>query len=382
MDDSHDVKARPNEAAVALFSRTQGRRTFEDWVMQTDMHYYGTYAMARAAGIKPEFAIAAATAAQYVDDSDRFTVTLSDGNVIKSEPTAHHTSDRANVDLEDQRRTWVPFHFIPGGEGRTPGERLLCTKDSTIAQEMVKHHISLAREEYGVLLIGIAAHAYADTFAHYGFSGMSSELNKVDTDSFDLQVNNQDLRNDLKNGADRFWNKYVGKAINLVMLGHGSVATYPDRPYLRWSFNYADGNRKSGLRDNPVTFLAACHKLHQMFIDFGKQVPGYFIDAAAVRSFDAIRQAVAAVLTVEAELEGRIAAWQEAAVSGTVFNNPERAPIPGYDPGTFTRDMGLLATFDLPRASRTLIYQFVRAADVHRQYMLETLLPKNSIVLT
>ncbi|NQT09546.1 MAG: hypothetical protein HQ573_00015 [Desulfobacteraceae bacterium] len=37
--------------------------------MQIDMHYYGTYAMARAAGITRNAAKVIATAAQFVDDN-------------------------------------------------------------------------------------------------------------------------------------------------------------------------------------------------------------------------------------------------------------------------------------------------------------------------
>ena len=39
--------------------------------MQLDMHYYGTYAMARAAGLKPQVCITIATASQFVDDKNR-----------------------------------------------------------------------------------------------------------------------------------------------------------------------------------------------------------------------------------------------------------------------------------------------------------------------
>ena len=37
--------------------------------MQLDMHYYGTYAMARAAGINSNASATIATAAQFVDDN-------------------------------------------------------------------------------------------------------------------------------------------------------------------------------------------------------------------------------------------------------------------------------------------------------------------------
>jgi hypothetical protein len=41
----------------------------EGLTMQVDMHYYGTYAMARPAGLTPEASKTIATAAQFVDDN-------------------------------------------------------------------------------------------------------------------------------------------------------------------------------------------------------------------------------------------------------------------------------------------------------------------------
>ncbi len=37
--------------------------------MQIDMHYYGVYAIARLAGLRPKAAGTIATASQYVDDA-------------------------------------------------------------------------------------------------------------------------------------------------------------------------------------------------------------------------------------------------------------------------------------------------------------------------
>src|ERR1700752_2314295 len=58
--------------------------------IQTDMHYYGTYALARCAGFRDDIALAIATAAEFVDDSDYVDVTLMDGVKVKGNPTAHH----------------------------------------------------------------------------------------------------------------------------------------------------------------------------------------------------------------------------------------------------------------------------------------------------
>ena len=37
--------------------------------------------------------------------------------------SAHHFYDTANSDKNDQRYIWVPFHFIPGGKGKTLSEK-------------------------------------------------------------------------------------------------------------------------------------------------------------------------------------------------------------------------------------------------------------------
>ena len=73
----------------------------------------------------------------------------------------------------------------------TLSEKLVCVKDSKLVQEMVKNHIRhaiLVKDEYGLALMGIMTHVYADTFSHYEFSGVSSRRNKVDGTSFELNV--------------------------------------------------------------------------------------------------------------------------------------------------------------------------------------------------
>ena len=63
--------------------------------MQEDMHYYGTYAMARAAGLKVKDAKVVAYAAQYVDDS-----TANDSEVHKDGGMFETTvSDHTNTEV-------------------------------------------------------------------------------------------------------------------------------------------------------------------------------------------------------------------------------------------------------------------------------------------
>ena len=159
--------------------------------MQTDMHFYGTYVLARAAGLLPDHAKTLAYAAQFVDDStQQDSEPHQDGGLLYGIATAHHDHQcviNRTVQPDEQRRVWVPFHFLPGGDGESLGEKLLCVKDSQIAREMLEHHAEKALDQpFGFELLGIAAHVYMDTFSHYGFSGISSEYNKVDEDSLKL----------------------------------------------------------------------------------------------------------------------------------------------------------------------------------------------------
>ena len=65
--------------------------------MQIDMHYYGVYAMARAAGLTREASGRIATASELVDDNaEEEHVEFGDGGRLDLMPTAHHTLDTEN----------------------------------------------------------------------------------------------------------------------------------------------------------------------------------------------------------------------------------------------------------------------------------------------
>ena len=133
--------------------------------MQVDMHYYGTYAMARVAGLNRDASIIIATSAQFVDDNaDKENVKFKDGARIDVDATAHHAFDIKNIDEEDQRQIWVPFHFLPGNEGSSYTERLICRKNSRIAREMAEHNLLLLGEPYALQLMGIT-HMFIPTLS-------------------------------------------------------------------------------------------------------------------------------------------------------------------------------------------------------------------------
>ncbi|MEA3416672.1 MAG: DUF6765 family protein [Thermodesulfobacteriota bacterium] len=70
--------------------------------MQIDMHYYGVYAMARLAGIRPDAAGTIAIASQYVDDAVEADIQCHEkGNKLAPIVTAH----RIIVIMENRERS-------------------------------------------------------------------------------------------------------------------------------------------------------------------------------------------------------------------------------------------------------------------------------------
>ena len=263
---------------------------------------------------------------------------------------------------------------------------------------MVTNHLAYSSTDYGLHLAGITAHVYADTFSHYGFSGVSSRGNKVKQGSFefsdDLDVKTKDY---ILEKAVRFFQKdnllpniksklleliSAGKATiaeSVGALGHGSVATYPDRPYLSWRFNYEDKNETdSGWRHNQKTFLEGCHALYDFFRLIAIKHPEHSNSNAL--NFSDIEASVKEVLAFEAPCAGRIDVWQRAARSGS-FGKAES--IPEYSPEAWSGEWKNLqqSSEDSNNAHDTNIFQFYRAAAYHRVFVLRDLLPNHGLIV-
>jgi len=357
------------------------------------MHYYGTYAMARAAGITRDAGKVIAIAAQYVDDNAaKDSIKFRDGGRLDAQATAHHAVDRKNIDLEDQRRIWVPFHFLPGNQGKTYTERLMCRQDSEIAREMVKHNLTLADRSYALPLIGITAHVYADTFSHYGFSGISSRRNKIVNDSFKFIGLNTKTEKHILEKAGKSKENYPGEDGFLTnvkswfaeklsgALGHGAAVTFPDRSYLKWSFEYEDPEKGSGVRDNPATFIEGCEALHKLFRKFARSRPD--CSENKYSRFSDIKNEVEGILRQQGPKRERIQAWQSAAKTGNLFaTGPET--IPRYNADLWHNERENLARKkDSDAITGLSVYRFYQAAAVYRTYVLRVLLPSKGLVVT
>ena len=366
--------------------------------MQLDMHYYGTYAMARAAGIKSDTAKIIATSAQFVDDNvAKEALEFKNAARINSEATAHHTTTIKNLDRNDQRRVWVPFHFLPGNIGDSYRDRLKCRKDSVPAKKMIEHYLGFSEREFAPHLMGIGAHVYADTFSHYGFSGVSSRGNRINNTSirFDKSLDS-DIENYIRKKASNFsedhkdscWlpniKSWLGENLSGA-LGHGSAATYPDRPYLIWEFQYeeddAEADNRLSCRNNPETFLEGCQALHRVFSEFAQANDGHY-DAGDRRNFPSIKSAVKSILGTQANKDGRINAWKNAAENGTIFGADNGELIPDYNGELWNEEWSSFhKQEDHCQAIESPVWQFYRAAAIHRTYVLRDLLPTHDLVI-
>jgi len=350
-----------------------------------DFHYYGTYMISRSAGLTKAASKTIAYASEYTDDSvSREMHSKEKGAAFIELATAHHGNDfKHNLNKENQRHVWVPFHFIPGNEGETMEEKLVCRKDSKIAQEMVKHNISQNNKPYFLELVGITAHAYADTFAHYGFNGLSSKQNEVKNRTIKLHnfIEDKDHKPHGVSGID--W-KNVHRAIVSSIreflsggLGHSAVYGYPDQPYLKWDFLYEHKDEAS-IRDNRKTFLEGSKKLHAMFSKVAKDNPKY-ADPKSRKTWGQIKSKITEIIGYEATMEDRIDNWKKVAKDGSLTGVKET--LPHYDSKDWAAQKESFSDNAPKDITKTNVYKFSQAASHHRYNVLRDLLPKHGIIV-
>ncbi len=345
--------------------------------MQIDMHFYGTYAIARAAGIDPDTARIIATSAQFVDDATETDPVLNeDGAFCVPVASCHEMESKANLEYRDQWHVWLPYHFLPGNRGRHLGERLICRAgkaDNAAASEMVEFALRNAREPYGAHLMGVVTHVLQDTFSHDGFVGISSEYNCVRLGSIDIgSIKDPDLLDDKRSLV----NEFVSDVLEAP--GHASVGCLPDYPYLAWGFEYEHGADRcprsmDGVifwRDNKTVFEASCMRLHEIFVRFGRNLRGDAYQGPN-KGFDEIRGTVAGILSLEAHRDKRGKAWKTALEAQAFCDTDENDNGLEYDKNVWRADVhGGVNVF--PGSDAVL---FMQASHRYRAYVLSELLP-------
>lgn len=261
--------------------------------MQIDFHFATTYVVARIAGFNQHDAEIIAYSSQYVDDSTTSGfLRFDNGMRYYRAATAHPLYDPDNFNNDESTKSWLPFHFLPGNElqtGTAPEDaaftkHLICRPNSPVARAMMKRVIEVKDRPHALHRLGIASHVFVDTFAHQGFVGQKLELNNA------AEIKDHD-------------SNYL-PAMPLPPIGHGIVSTYPDRPFLKWSYTDSHGNHI--IRDNPTDFTTAADELckhYQRYLigDFEADVPG--LDAHSSTLYQTLAN------TTSANEEQRLEEW-------------------------------------------------------------------------
>ena len=351
--------------------------------MQIDMHYYATYAIARMAGINTKIANQIANCAQYVDDANHLDSDENDDKSLFRGIATSHSLFKAGLtswSLSDKnRQIWIPFHFLPGGKGNSFEEKVICQTDSEIAQQMMDNHVVLASQKaFGVHLLGIAAHVYMDTFSHYGFSGFCSHFNTVKSGSIETTHDNPETVLDV---LENFYEEHIKPDLGEIGskgLGHGAVATYPDKPWEIWHFEYdiprLDAGTASGTRNNPETYYEGCQRLLEYFCRYANN--SHNINANQ-------EKIIKELLAFNGDKQQRCQNWLDAIGTGDLFklDDGELDNII-YQGDAWTKQKDDFKGFENSAdIAQTDVYKFFQAAIYHRWYILKDLLPEHGIIV-
>jgi len=204
--------------------------------MDFEFHYYITGIIAGRAGFSENDAKIIAYASQFVDDND---VILSVEDRKNKEVYSNYISQTMDI-LKPKKalmRIYPIFHFVPGNPAAESARRgdgkmhiLNTTPDNDVTNELLSSALK-ASPDIRPYRIGIATHAYVDTWAHQNFAGFN--------DSF-----NGSILNPIPN------------------VGHAEEKHHPDWVSHRWE----DDRLVESEVDNNLRFISAAKRLFENYV--------------------------------------------------------------------------------------------------------------------
>ena len=354
--------------------------------MQVDGHHTLTYIAARIAGFSRAKASIIAYSAQYVDDAtDSGVIRFENGAMYSRISSAHKMLDYRNSDKLANHLVWIPFHFLPGNDGKAAGEdpeggfinKLVCCPDSFIARDMLRACANDFDKPYALHRLGIAMHVYADTWAHQGFVGVNHKINEI---------------SNLKSDDHALDESFVNKMANYFLsekfpLGHGAALSYPDRPSLVWGCTNGFGERME--RNNPAIFIDAVDKMcraMQCFVEKDKSMDLEAMPGVPERELEKILSLLKSVKGETGEI--RHEQWREKIKNGEfIFGAEEIHYIPNGDGSWKAKSLGEPLVSGAGRKEYAYTHAFMHsdwklfhdALQVHRLDILHDILPKYGI---
>lgn len=201
--------------------------------MNRHFHYDIIYILALKAGFNAEDSYKIAYSSQYVDDNNEEFTILENSTAIFT----NQISQTMNIlkPQSEQLRIYPCFHFIPGDLTDPKARRidnlthsLNTTPNSSNARLMMNE----ALKTNNVYRIGIAVHAYADTWAHQNFIGANEGFNSLDN-------------------------------FLIPNIGHADAFQRPDIPRLVWKDKRLIPENQ--IIDNKTRFLEAAENIYTKF---------------------------------------------------------------------------------------------------------------------
>ncbi len=290
--------------------------------MKIDAHYFALLAFARGVGFNKEAAYQIAYASQFVDDAKINQITLDEitpqavlrelipENFLLNMATCHSYFKINTFNYEAMLNNTTAFHFVPGCEGTSFSKKMRCKEESPIIMDILNEVKTVSsKQDHHPIELGVVLHAYADTFAHQGFSGIVSKVNDIRDqcpldDVYDNQINEIKL--------------FVLKQLpeehsdNIPAYGHGQAYHYPDYPYLHWEYaydrtdNFSLGYKKVKVA-NPDRYIRAFQNIKTHLQEYLKNHPEYRDDNVEFNNYELFF----ANLISQTRTDKRISNWQQ-----------------------------------------------------------------------
>ena len=184
--------------------------------MNEEFHYFITFILCRKAGFDPDESYKIAYSSQFTDDNDSHKfVNFKGGGGFTSKIS--QTMDVSKP--EGKHKSIYPyFHFIPGGKDAKEicsfkkelkdicrknsnfkcGEFscLLTVPNSANARDILNEALNTEDQNFLLFRLGIAIHAFADTWSHQNFVGYENELNSKKMNLIDLKLCHANFKHD------------------------------------------------------------------------------------------------------------------------------------------------------------------------------------------
>ncbi|MBS2028656.1 MAG: hypothetical protein JST54_12190 [Deltaproteobacteria bacterium] len=365
--------------------------------MEIDFHFGATYVVARLAGFDHGRAEIIATCSQYVDDTvNSGALRFKTGESYYRISTAHELTDYHIALSVDERRTWVPFHFLPGNDAsgdpsRAFYNRIICRPHSEVAKEMARACIAKQDTAHGLHRLGITAHVFIDTWAHQGFAGIHHRINMA-SDITLVHPHEQRLHwlHLFKHGGPRaLWGHVTRPLMQLFTdhafpMGHGAVLHYPDHPFRQW--RYTNGDGQVIVRDNPTDFLTALDELCRVFRRYLAKDAAAQVEGLSEPDREKIRALISKLTNEDPKL--RLNAWLKAVHDAEFSFGAAKASYAPHGPGSWKQQalgiddarVGDGDEFDYTPAFDTSNWKlFHDAAQAHQHDVLREILPRFGI---